>query len=149
MPKTLTEFAASDHKHCDQLWADVEAAEGDDAACLAAWKAFTDAMERHFKMEEEVMFPAFEQATGMHGGGPTAVMRMEHKQMRGVMATMAAAADDGDFELLIDHGDTLMMLIAQHNVKEENMLYPMSQRAIGAGWSAMHGDIEQRFGPFQ
>lgn len=39
-----------------------------------------------------MLFPAFEAATGMTGGGPTQVMRMEHQQMRGAPTQMAVAA---------------------------------------------------------
>ncbi len=144
-PIDLTAFATHDHRQCDLLWAEVEAAEGDSDAALAAWQRFADAMERHFQMEEQVLFPAFEQATGMHGAGPTVVMRAEHQQMRGVLATMAEAAAAEDIDLLLDHGDTLLMLIQQHNAKEEGMLYPMSARAVGASWPALHTEIMERF----
>lgn len=40
------------------------------------------------------------------------------------------------------------MVIQQHNVKEENMLYPMTERALGPHWQELHGKIEQQFGPF-
>ena len=42
-------------------------------------------MLRHFEMEEAVLFPAFEEATGMTQG-PTMVMHAEHVQMKGVLA---------------------------------------------------------------
>ena len=144
-PIGLTAFATHDHRQCDLLWAEVEAAEGDTSAALKAWQRFTEAMERHFQMEEQVLFPAFEEATGMHGHGPTVVMRMEHQQMRGVLATMEEAAAAEDLDLLLDHGDTLLMLIQQHNAKEEGMLYPMSERSVGADWPALHAEITQRF----
>jgi hemerythrin-like domain-containing protein len=86
-------------------------------------------------MEEEVLFPAFEQATGMTDGGPTFVMRSEHDQMRGLLEQMETAADGGDRDELIDLGDTLLMLIQQHNQKEEQMLYPLAEQALGADWA--------------
>lgn len=136
-------YFTADHRSCDRLWADVEAAvdSGDDGRAARAWAAFNDAMERHFRMEEEVLFPAFEAATGMHGGGPTAVMRAEHVQMRGVLRTMADAAAGGDFESVADHGDTLLMLIQQHNVKEEGILYPMADNVLMPQWSELSGRL--------
>lgn len=122
-----------DHHRCDELWADVERAadSGNRDVATRTWQLFHDAMERHFKMEEEVLFPAFESATGMHQG-PTTVMRSEHVQMRQLMERMDAAAKAGDLEGLANHGDTLLMIIQQHNVKEEGMLYPMADRALGS-----------------
>ena len=66
--------------------------------------------------------------------------------MRGVMATMAEAVTERDVELLLDHGDTLLMLIQQHNVKEESMLYSMSERALGSVWPQMYSIIKQSNG---
>ena len=90
-----------------------------------------------------MLFPAFEQATGMNGMGPTAVMRMEHEQMRGVLSQMEQEASRGDYDALSDHGDTLQMLIQQHNVKEEGMLYPMCERTLTPRWAEIAGRLEQ------
>ena len=136
-------FFTADHRECDALWSAFEAVvdRGDDAAANTAWVAFRAAMLRHFAFEEDVLFPAFEAATGMTQG-PTAVMRMEHTQMRGLMEEMQRAAASGDFEAVADHGDTLLMLTQQHNVKEERMLYPMTDRVMGAGWDGLVAQLE-------
>lgn len=125
-------FFSHDHRHCDELWASLE---GEPSA--AAWQRFDHAMRQHFAMEEEVLFPALEDATGMHGGGPTQVMRSEHAQMKALLDDMAAAAARGDFDTVVDQGDTLLMLIQQHNVKEESILYPMADNAVGHQWQAL------------
>ncbi len=137
------DFFTEDHRRCDTLWAAVEAAaDGGDAATLqAAWAPFAAAMERHFKMEEEVLFPTFERATGMRGG-PTMVMRAEHTQMRGLLAQMAEAAAAGEIDDVVDHGDTLLMLTQQHNVKEEGILYPMSEQVLGHMWAEIEAQLE-------
>ncbi len=124
-----------DHRNCDRLWADVEGAvdDGNDDAAQAAHARFDAAMSRHLDMEEQVLFPALE-AAGMPRMGPIHVMLMEHDQMRGVLRTMAGCADAGDWEGVADHGDTLLMLIQQHNVKEEAVLYPMAERLLGPRW---------------
>jgi hemerythrin-like domain-containing protein len=46
---------------------------------------------------------------------------------------MRGVADGGDE--LVDLGDTLLMLIQQHNQKEENMLYPMAEQALASTWT--------------
>lgn len=129
-------FFTEDHRRCDSTWGELEehVTRGDDAAAQKSWKAFHDQLLLHLKMEEEVLFPAFEAATGMTGG-PTAVMRHEHVQMRRLLEHMAGAANGGDLQRVLDQGDTLLMLIQQHNAKEEAMLYPMTERALAARWS--------------
>jgi len=128
----LKEFFTIDHRRCDELWAEVEAAAAE--ALAERWHSFQGETLRHLRMEEEVLFPAFEQATGMIERGPTFLMRSEHEQMRGLLEQMAAAADGGDSQELVDLGDTLLMLIQQHNQKEEHMLYPLAEQALKADW---------------
>ncbi len=137
-------FFTSDHRACDELWVAVETAAnaGDAPAARAAFVTFDNAMRRHLTMEEEVLFPAFEEATGMTAG-PTQVMRMEHEQMRGLLSQMAAAAES-DLGKLVDLGDTLMMVIQQHNAKEEGMLYPMAAESLRSQWP----EIAQRLGRY-
>jgi len=134
--QSLAEYFTLDHRRCDSRWVEVEAAAeaGDADAVKERWSTFQNALSKHLRMEEEVLFPAFEQATGMAGGGPTFVMRSEHNQMRGLLEQMNAAANGGDHGELVDLGDTLLMLIQQHNQKEEHMLYPMAERALAADW---------------
>ncbi len=130
----LEQFMVADHRHCDELWAMVEAAvEAQDGIGVAV-QVFTEDFERHLQREEEVIFPAFEDATGMHGVGPTMMMRHEHEQMRAVIAVMLQAHRAGDDQQLLSQGDTLLMLTQQHNMKEEQILYPMANQAIGGQW---------------
>lgn len=143
MESTAQHFMA-DHRECDELWSEVEAAvqKKDDAAAKSAWEVFERRMRRHFAMEEEVLFPDLEAVTGMPPfAGPTAVMRMEHEQMRGVLDQMAGEAAKGNFVSLADHGDTLLMLIQQHNVKEEGILYPMADQALP--WPDLEGRLSK------
>ncbi len=125
-------FLTHDHRACDQAWAAVEEAPADQVA--TPFKEFDHQLRRHLEWEEETLFPAFEQATGMFGMGPTQVMRSEHEGMRGLLDQMGEAVAAGDRDQLVDLGDTLLMLIQQHNLKEEQVLYPMMASRIGADW---------------
>ena len=137
--QSLKEFFTLDHRRCDEKWAEVEAAAqaGDVEVEKEKWRIFQGEMLRHLRMEEEVMFPAFEQASGMTESGPTFVMRSEHEQMRGLIEQMGAAADADDYDELVDLGDTLLMLIQQHNQKEEQMLYPMAEQVLVDNWATI------------
>jgi hemerythrin-like domain-containing protein len=112
-------------------------------AARPAWQKFNAGMRRHIAMEEEVLFPAFESAAKMAGGGPTTVMRMEHQQMRGLLDQIESAMESGDTEQALDIGDTLLMLIQQHNIKEEGMLYPMAENVLADHWSKLAALLEE------
>ena len=140
---TIVEFLANDHRTCDDLFASAEeaAGKGNWASACGLFDRFRAAMAHHLAMEEEVLFPAFEARTGS-GMGPTEVMRMEHAQMRGLMQEMATAAEAGDLARYLGASETLNMLMQQHNLKEENMLYPMSDRVLGSERDAVIHSME-------
>jgi hemerythrin-like domain-containing protein len=140
-------FFTADHRSCDALWAQLEEVinQGNTDRSQELWKKFDHAIRRHFDLEEEVLFPALEEATGMRNMGPTMVMRSEHMQMKGVLDQMAAEAEKGDYEALADHGDTLLILTQQHNVKEEGILYPMAEDHLGAQWEQLSQRLEKFF----
>ncbi|MBF0588978.1 MAG: hemerythrin domain-containing protein [Magnetococcales bacterium] len=125
---SIVAFFSFDHRRCDQLFAEMEQAARSGAliGTRQAFERFELGMLHHFKMEEEGFFPRFEEATGMGNQGPTQVMRMEHVQMRGVMSQMRGDLDKEDLDGVSRACGTLLMLMQQHNVKEEQMLYPMS-----------------------
>lgn len=129
----LTAPLVADHRHCDGLFATAEdaAQRADWAACRAHFDAFSAAMLRHFEIEENVLFPAFEQATGM-SMGPTAMMRSEHAQMRDLLNNMAAVVAASRRDDCLGLSETLLLYMQQHNLKEENVLYPMSDQALAA-----------------
>ena len=140
----LAAFFEQDHSDCDARWADVEELldTQDIDTARPAWQKFDTSMRRHFAMEEDVLFPAFDAISGMGGGGPTAVMRMEHQQMRGLLEQIGDAMESADTQEALDIGDTLLMLIQQHNVKEEGMLYPMAENMLAGNWADLAAKLE-------
>lgn len=128
---TFSEYMGDDHARCDQLFADAEAAveSGDWQQAGSANEHFFQAMQHHFAMEEELLFPAFEEASGTDMG-PTAVMRHEHEQMRTLFNEMEQAVSAQDTDTYLGAAETLLILMQQHNAKEEQMLYPMSERML-------------------
>jgi iron-sulfur cluster repair protein YtfE (RIC family) len=127
----FTDFMTDDHRACDERLATVEAhvsAEQWDAAALE-WTRCAAALRCHFAREEQLLFPAFEQATG-NTMGPTAVMRMEHEQMRAMFGPLGDAVRAHDGHRCLGLSESLMVLIQQHNMKEEQILYPMCDRVV-------------------
>jgi iron-sulfur cluster repair protein YtfE (RIC family) len=128
----ISEYLSHGHQHCDELFVGAEnaVAEGRLAEAEELYNAFRDEMKVHFAMEESVMFPAFESATGM-SGGPTEVMRSEHLQMRELLDQMRATFAKPDTYEYLGLSETLLMIMQQHNFKEEQILYAMADRALG------------------
>ncbi len=52
--------------------------------------------------------------------------------MRGLLTQMRGALDEENLEGVTNACGTLLMLMQQHNVKEEQMLYPMSDQHLDA-----------------
>jgi hemerythrin-like domain-containing protein len=143
---SIESFMGQDHKACDDRFARAEAAVGaaDWPTAAAEFAAFRGAMERHFEMEESVLFDAFEARTGM-SGGPTMVMREEHAQMRDVLASLADAVAAQDADEYLGQAETLNVLMQQHNIKEEQVLYRMMDQHLADEADALlarYADLE-------
>ncbi|MDP2961616.1 MAG: hemerythrin domain-containing protein [Sulfurimicrobium sp.] len=128
---SISAFLTPDHQHCDSLFAAAEAAagQGDWHAAAEAWSRFNDALRHHFAMEEEALFPAFEARTGMTQG-PTQMMRMEHVQMRELLDQMTDAVQRQNSDAFLGDCETLLIIMQQHNMKEEQMLYLMADQVL-------------------
>jgi hemerythrin-like domain-containing protein len=128
----IAETMARDHAACDERFGDAEAAAaaGDLPRAGEALAAFAAALERHLGVEEDALFPAFERRTGM-ADGPTEMMRIEHGEMRELVRSLGAALDAGDAAEFLGLADTLNVLMQQHNLKEEQVLYALLDEALG------------------
>lgn len=122
---------AQDHRDCDLLFASAEnaAADGDWETASQAFNEYIRAMERHLGVEEQSLFPAFEKETGIVTG-PTEMMRMEHDQMRALFTEMKFAVQKKDSDEYLGISETLLILMQQHNMKEEQILYSMMDQRL-------------------
>ena len=127
---TITEFMTGAHKACDEQFARAEAAAGEWGRVATDFAAFRGGLEQHLAMEDDVLFPAFEDATGMSEGGPSQTMRAEHVQMRALLEQLGDAIASRDEDAYLGLADTLLVLMQQHNLKEEGMMYPMLDAAL-------------------
>lgn len=142
---SLTEPLRHHHQHCDDLFVAAENAVRAGEWMNAAYNlsAFLAAMEAHFSSEEEMLFPAFETASGMRMG-PTQVMRHEHEQMRELFKQLREAISDRDAAAYAGAADTLLVMMQQHNMKEENILYPMCDRHLGMEATTLAPRLHER-----
>jgi iron-sulfur cluster repair protein YtfE (RIC family) len=141
---STTEVLHRHHKRCDDLFVAAEEAAhaGQWAACADSFRRFRGELLAHFATEEEVLFPAFEERTGMVVG-PTQVMRGEHDQMRALIEQMDSAQAQLARQPFAGAAETLLVLMQQHNMKEENILYPMCDRTL-AGSVDVAGPLRER-----
>lgn len=133
----VTTYMSGDHKACDDLFVALEAAisEDDWETAGSGLETFLERMTHHFEIEEGQLFPEFERLTGM-AMGPTRIMRMEHEQMRGLFEELRAGMAARDADTLLGVAETLNVLMQQHNLKEEEIIYPMTDQALGDGADA-------------
>lgn len=127
----ISQYLTEEHRKCDTVYAEVEKAvmNEDWERAKELFEEFKEKTLLHFKKEEEVLFPEFEEKTGIVMG-PTQVMRMEHNQARELLDRMEEALKNKDKDTFLSLGESLMILIQQHNMKEEQILYPMSDQHL-------------------
>ncbi len=126
--RTITEYFQSDHRRLDGIMDRFQ-----DAYKTGRWeeasrdfREFNLGLRRHIQVEEEVLFPAFEEKTGMHDAGPTFVMRMEHTEIRGLLDRTLGATDSKNGSQIAESTHALTNILGDHNMKEEHILYPES-----------------------
>ena len=114
--ETISGTLSSDHRRCDELFARAE-----EHIANRQWDAGAPAFGE--------FMGAIEERTGQQFG-PTQVMRMEHAQMRQLLREMAASVAERDRDAYLGQSETLLMLMQQHNAKEEQVLYRMADQVL-------------------
>ena len=122
----VSEALAWDHDRLDQLDSRVFEARkaADYAAAGSAFAEFELGLRRHIRFEEEILFPEFEERTGLPpDGGPTGVMRAEHREIEAVLERLrdAVPSPGPAAETL---RESLTGVLGWHNEKEEGVVYP-------------------------
>ena len=70
-----------DHDRLDALFTFQQLKRTDFAKAKDAFVEFKHGLQRHIVWEEDVLFPKWEENSGMAEGGPTQVMRTEHQMI--------------------------------------------------------------------
>ncbi len=128
----VNEALSWDHDRLDALEAAVFESRHErrlgDAAAL--FRLFAFGLRRHIRFEEEILFPEFELKAGFPSQmGPTAVMRLEHREILDTVTALEGAVgrDDAEAERL---RRILHAVLGPHNAKEEAVVYPLTDRAL-------------------
>jgi hemerythrin superfamily protein len=122
--KTVTAFYRKDHDRLDDLFKAFQTSKRSDfAKAKEAFKEFKVGLQRHIVWEEELLFPMWEEKTGMIEDGPTPVMRFEHSQIKQLLGAIHEKVEGQNLDTDQDE-QALVNLLSSHNRKEERALYP-------------------------
>jgi regulator of cell morphogenesis and NO signaling len=130
--KTISEFYEQDHDRLDELFKTFQKLKRSDfAKAKESFKEFKFGLQRHIVWEEDVLFPLWEEKTGMSEGGPTFVMRAEHRQIGQQLEAIHRKVQDQNPDCEQEERG-LLDLLGSHNMKEERVLYPAIDQLTSA-----------------
>ena len=130
--KTITAFYGEDHDRLDELFKTFQTSKRSDfAKAKEAFKEFKVGLQRHIVWEEELLFPMWEEKTGMVEDGPTPVMRFEHEQIRQLLEAIHQKVEEQSLDT-DQNEQALVNLLSSHNRKEERALYPAIDNVTNA-----------------
>jgi len=130
MPQKISNYFEEDHDRLDQLFRHFQKTKRTDfARAKEFFRDFKFGLQRHIIWEEEILFPLFEEKTGSASGGPAFVMRLEHREIGKSLEAIHVRVKNADPNSDQDEM-ALLDILAQHNLKEENILYPAIDRLV-------------------
>ena len=129
---TVSAFFQQDHDRLDALFQSFQTLKRHDfSKAREAFKEFKFGLQRHIVWEEDLLFPLWEEKTGMSEGGPTFVMRNEHRQIGRQLEAIHDKVAEQDPESDQEER-ALLTLLGSHNMKEERVLYPAIDQVTSA-----------------
>lgn len=130
MSEKITSFYEHDHDELDAYFQEYRHLKHNDyKKAKECFQKFEFGLQRHIVWEEDILFPLFEEKTGMHNAGPTFVMREEHRQIKEYLKQIESKVEKNDLDTNVEE-DLLFELLESHNHKEENILYPAIDRVV-------------------
>lgn len=103
---------------------------GDTDTALAWYESFSSGLRRHIAIEEQFLFPVFEERSGMGPGtGPTEVMRSEHREIVRLLGEILRTIGD-PAKLPDEKRAAFHEILEEHHLKEEGMLYPAMDEVL-------------------
>lgn len=132
--REVSEALSWDHDRLDELerLAHSEREAGHLNAAQQTFRIFANGLRRHIAVEDQIIFPEFEQRSGLSPNvGPTAVLRAEHRELEVLLNEMEQAMADPAAPIAGSRAE-LKRLLAHHNTKEEQVLYPGTDRLMNA-----------------
>src|SRR6478752_6770695 len=112
--QTVTAFYEKDHDRLDELFKTFQTSKRSNfIKAKEAFKEFKVGLQRHMVWEEELLFPMWEEKTGMVEDGPTPMMRHEHSQIRQLLDSIDRKVESQNFNTDQDE-QALFNLLSSH-----------------------------------
>ena len=129
--KSVSNYFAEDHDRIDGFFSEFRKLKRRDPdLAKQKFKEFLKGLTRHIVWEEEILFPAFEKSAPEVLPGPTMVMRGEHREIKKYLdlihEKVRAKNPESD-----EAEEALLSLLESHNMKEQRVLYPAIDAAMG------------------
>lgn len=129
--QSINQHYTEDHERLDELFFQFRKLKSSNPArAKNNFSEFKAGLEQHMAWEEELLFPSFEARFG-HMGGPTAVMRWEHQEIRKYLNAISEKLAQSDWQTEAEELG-LTSVLCPHNHKEESILYPMIDQVTHA-----------------
>lgn len=147
--ENITTFFQQDHDRLDGLLQQFHQLKRSDfEKAKPSFVAFKYGLQRHIAWEEDVLFPVWETSIGIEGG-PTRVMRAEHREIGRALEAVHQKVQSQDPESDQEE-QALLDLLMMHNQKEERVLYPAIDSVLTAQdrtaiYERMHSVPEERY----
>src|SRR5699024_7223422 len=100
--------------------------------------AALEALRRHIYLEERILFPPLRHDSMAM---PVAVMMTEHGEIWRTMDALTGMVSGGDTEEMTTICRLLLDQLAMHNSKEEGVIYPAADTALGPDRAAELADF--------
>ncbi|MBI4738961.1 hemerythrin domain-containing protein [Candidatus Woesearchaeota archaeon] len=128
----ILEFMGKDHDRLDSIFEKFRHSTNDLDELRQRFHDFKTGLQRHIVWEEDILFPVFENNTGMCDSGPTVVMRMEHRQIKEFLEKIHNCIAKGATAEIDELARGLIAVLSDHNDKEESILYPWIDETLDA-----------------
>ncbi len=134
----MDEFKA-EHRQCDTLFAEAERAvvDGEPERAKQVFGQFANETIAHMEHEELRIFSKL----GAEELSFLEPMRFEHMQIRALLEKMQQLLEAEDFSTFLGWGESFMLMLQQHNLKEEQLLYPICERLLSEGSANDKGEM--------
>ena len=138
--QSIKAFFEADHERLDQLFVNyLNLKNSSYSRARKYFVQFKNGLQRHIQLEEEFVFPLFQNKTDMVGA--LRVMRMEHKKIRELLEVLQEKVKKSDQNSEAEEYK-LLALIGEHSLKEEMVLYPtietmLTDKEIGEVFQTM------------
>ncbi|NOS79162.1 MAG: hemerythrin domain-containing protein [Nitrospira sp.] len=128
--RTISTMFDEDHERLDALFKSFQTLKRTDfPKAKSAFLEFKAGLQRHVVWEEDILFPLWERKSGMTGGGPTIVMRSEHREIGDRLESLSRKIQAQNLETEREE-EFLLDLLDRHNMSEEEVLYPEMDHII-------------------